>query len=116
VTERTIRRDEYDLTRRVGRKSDERVVATGRCVNYLDTVSDTLFDAVAGSTFQYHDDRLGEPTCSRRGTNALHKLTCCSWSISPPARRTRPNNIRRVDEEHRRSLPLPEALLGQMGE
>jgi hypothetical protein len=72
-----------------------------------DAVSDALLDAGASSTFEDYDNGLGEPIGFCCSTNSFHEGSGCSWSIAPPPRRSRPNNVRGIDEKHHPSLTDP---------
>ena len=104
LTKGTVRGYQHDLPRGIGNKTYERIVAAGRGMDDGDTFARPLFDSPASRAFKHHGYRLDELARSYSRTNPLHEVTGRSRSIPPPAGGTGPHHIRRVDENHRRSL------------
>ena len=76
-------------------------------MNDGDAVGHPCFDAATSSPFKDHYNGFGNATRFHRGANSFDERTGCSWSIPPPASRTRPDHVRRIDEKHYPSLADP---------
>jgi hypothetical protein len=76
-------------------------------MNDGDAVGHPYFDAATSSPFKDHYNGFGNATRFYRGANSFDERTGCSWSIPPPASRTRPDHVRRIDEKHYPSLADP---------
>jgi hypothetical protein len=63
-----------------------------------DAVGHPSLDAVTSDPFEDYDNGFGKVTCSHCSTNLLDKLSGCSWPISPPAVRSRPDHVRSIDK------------------
>jgi len=104
--ELAIGRDEYDLL--VGRTTgdvDQHVVAAAALgMDDLDTVGEPGLYALASLALEDYDDRLGDPLRQSGGSDLAHECAGCPGAVPPPARWTGPDDIGRVDEEHRSSL------------
>jgi hypothetical protein len=72
-----------------------------------DAVGHPRFYAATSCPFEDHDNGFGKPTRSRRSTNLFDEHSGCSWSISPPAIRPRPDHVRSIDEKHYFSIIVP---------
>ena len=60
--------------------------------------SGAIRDAPASLAFQDHDDRLGEPSRLNGRPYLVHERSGGSGSVPPPAGRTRPDHICRINE------------------
>ena len=84
----------------IGSDGNEGVVpATGRMKNG-DAVGHPRFDAATRRSFEDDDDGFGETARCCRSAHSFDEGTGRPWSIPPPAVRTRPDHICRIDEEH----------------
>jgi hypothetical protein len=100
-----IRGDECDhLIRDVRDDINEGVVTATGGVEDRDAVSDSVRDALSSPAFQDDDYGLGDPSRVDGSSYLGHESSGRSCSIPPPAGRTRPDHIRRVNEKHNPSL------------
>jgi hypothetical protein len=84
-------------------------------MEHPDALVGSLGYAAAGCPFEDHDNRFGEPIRLRRSTNSFDERSGCSWSISPPPRRPRPNHVRRIYQKHVASLTHPAVIRSREG-
>jgi hypothetical protein len=65
---------------------------------------DASLDASASLPFQHHNNGYGEAARSHGGSHLIHECSGRSSSVPPPTIRTRPDDIRSIDEKHCSSL------------
>jgi len=71
-------------------------------------------DATASLPFQNDNNGYREAARSHGGSHLIHECSGCSSSVPPPTSRTRPDDIRSIDEKHCSSLTLaPEGDSGR---
>jgi len=67
---------------------------------------DPSLDATASLPFQNHNNGYREAARSYGGSHLIHEYSGRSSSVPPPTSRTRPDDIRSIDEKHCSSLTL----------
>lgn len=73
-------------------------------MDHFDAIGDILVHALAGHALEHHDDWRGQPARCRHVPNLHNKLRGRLGPIPPPAGGTGTNDIRCVDEKHRKSV------------
>jgi len=76
-------------------------------MNDGDAVRRPRLDAGTSSPFEDHDNGFGNPPRFHRRVDSFDERSGCSWSISPPASRPRPDHVCRIDEKHYSSITVP---------
>src|ERR1039458_9462708 len=75
---------------------------------------DASLDATASLPFQNHNNGYREAARSHGGSHLIHECSGRSSSVPPPTSRTRPDDIRSIDEKHCSSLTFaPEGDSGR---
>ena len=69
-------------------------------------IGDAGLDATASLPFQNHNNGYREEARSHGGGHLIHQCSSRSSSVPPPAGRTRPDDIRSIDEKHCSSLTV----------
>jgi hypothetical protein len=104
LAQEAVGRHERHLTVRALGHGHEGVVATARSVDHSDPVEEPFLCAATSRTFEDHDHRFSESVFTYGSTNLVQERSSGAGPIPPPARWTRADHIRRIDEEHSSSL------------
>jgi hypothetical protein len=98
--ETAVRGDEHDRLVTLGREGHESVVSMSRRMDDLDTVRDSLFDALLGLPLQdqHHWSRQGP--FHDGASHACDEIPSSTGSVTPPPSWPRTDNVRAIYEEH----------------
>lgn len=105
MAQRAICRHQRDRSGGVGDDRDKLVVAAVGSVHDGDPVGHTRLDSPSGLPLEDNHDGLLQHSGDNGGTNLCDEYPCRPRSILPPARRSRADDIRRINEEHASIVP-----------
>lgn len=95
--------DHYRPGARGGDGRDRVVTLAGR-VHHVHPVRLTLVGTRPGSPLEHHGHRRFEPSVGHGGTHPFREAAGRALAVAPPAVGPGPDDVRRVDQEHRGSI------------